>query len=71
LGRLAAGHPVLAGNRVTLVIGCLDLRPWMDQGRQFALLKQRRWLNIGDREMLGRSEESLWRESSEVDATKD
>ena len=61
----------MASNPVTLVIGCLDLRPWMDQGRQFAVLKQRRWLNIGDREALNRSKEFLLRESPEAELTED
>lgn len=68
LERLVAGHPVMAGKPVTLVIGCLDLRPWMDQGRRFALLKDRRWFNIGDREALSRSKKLLLREPPEVAA---
>jgi ABC-type transporter Mla maintaining outer membrane lipid asymmetry ATPase subunit MlaF len=62
LGRLADGEAVMAGEPVTLVVGCLDMRPWADQGRQFAVLKQRRWLQIGDRAALNCSEEPLLRE---------
>jgi hypothetical protein len=40
----------------------------MDQGRRFALLKDRRWFNIGDREALSRSKKLLLREPPEVAA---
>lgn len=71
LGQLAAGHAVTAGKPITLVIGCLDLRPWVDQGKQFAVLKHRRWLNVGDRAALSRSEEPLLREALIADTTED
>ena len=67
LSRLAEGH-ALTGNRpVTLVATCHDLRPWADQGKQFALLKQQRWMNIGSREELACSPEPLLRELLAVD----
>jgi len=47
---------------MTLVIACHDLRPWVDQGKQFALLKQRRWLDVGSRAALTRSDEPLLHE---------
>jgi putative ABC transport system ATP-binding protein len=53
----------LAGGRaLTLVLTCHDLRPWTDQGRQFALLKQKKWLSIGGREQLAGCAEPLLRE---------
>jgi len=62
LRRLAAGDAVTGGKSMTLVVGCFDLRPWMDQGRQFAVLKQRRWLPLGDRAAVAHSEDPLVRE---------
>ncbi len=59
IGRLAAGHPVLGGQPATIVVGCHDLRPWFDQGKQFALLRERRWVAMGDRAQLVRAEDPL------------
>lgn len=59
LAQLAAGHEVLGGRPATLVIASHDLRPWADQGRQFALLRQKRWVRIGGREELAGSAEPL------------
>ena len=50
LNRLAAGHPVLGGPPVTLVVTTDDLRPWLNHGRQFGILNQRRWCPLGGRE---------------------
>jgi hypothetical protein len=71
LGRLAAGDAVTGGKAVTLVIGCFDLRPWADQGKQFAVLRHRRWLNLGDRAALGRSGESILREALNANRSED
>ncbi|MEO8429712.1 MAG: ATP-binding cassette domain-containing protein, partial [Verrucomicrobiota bacterium] len=38
LGGLSKGHTIMDGRKVTLVVTCDDLRPWRDQGRQFALI---------------------------------
>jgi ABC-type transporter Mla maintaining outer membrane lipid asymmetry ATPase subunit MlaF len=59
LAQLAAGHEVLRGRPATLVIASHDLRPWADQGRQFALLRPKRWVRIGGREELAGSAEPL------------
>lgn len=47
---------------VALVIACHDLRPWTGEGKQFALLKQNRWVPVGGRAELGCCEEPLLRE---------
>src|SRR5439155_174889 len=47
---------------LTLVIACHDLRPWADQGKQFALLKQKRWLAVGGRADLTCGHEPLLHE---------
>ncbi len=62
LGQLAEGHALLGGCPVTLVVACHDLRPWADQGKQFALLKQRRWRVIGGRADLTCGDEPLLHE---------
>lgn len=62
LARLAAGHDLMEGRPATLVVACHDLRPWADQGEQFALLKQKRWLPVGGRAKLTCSDEPLLRE---------
>jgi len=59
LSLLSAGHNVLGGRPATLAVACHDLRPWADQGKQFALLKQRRWLPVGGRAELACSDEPL------------
>ena len=62
LAQLASGHELLRGRPMTLVVACHDLRPWADQGKQFALLKQKRWLAIGRRAELTCSDEPLLHE---------
>ena len=62
LAQLAGGHPLLRGCPVTLVVACDDLRPWADQGKQFALLKQKRWLAVGGRAELTCGDEPLLHE---------
>lgn len=62
LGDLSAGHDIAGGRPITLVVTCDDLRPWADQGRQFALLKQKRWLPVGGREEVALCTEPLLQE---------
>jgi ABC-type transporter Mla maintaining outer membrane lipid asymmetry ATPase subunit MlaF len=62
LAQLAHGHELLRRRPVTLVVACDDLRPWADQGKQFALLKQKRWLAVGGRSDLTCGEEPLLHE---------
>jgi len=62
LAGLAAGHPLLAGKRVALAVTTDDLRPWVALGRQFALIKDRRWLALGGPRELAASRDPLLRE---------
>ena len=62
LAQLAGGHELLRGRPVTLVVACHDLRPWADQGKQFALLKQKRLQALGGRAELTCSDEPLLHE---------
>ena len=66
LARLAAGHEFMNGKPVTLIVTVEKLRPWLNHGRQFALLKKRRWLPLGDRAELAASSEPLLREWQEL-----
>lgn len=49
LDALAAGHALLDHQPLTLVVTADDFRPWMDRARQFAVLKDRRFLPLGNR----------------------
>ena len=62
LAQLAGGHELMRGRPITLVIACHDLRPWADQGKQFAVLKQKRWLAVGGRADLTCGDEPLLHE---------
>ena len=52
LEALAAGHPLLDGRPLTLVVTTNDLRPWRGSARQFALLQDRSFVVLGDRPSL-------------------
>jgi len=48
LDHLSGGHPLLQGRGLTLVVSTSDLRPWKGRARQFAVLKERRFVVLGD-----------------------
>jgi ABC-type transporter Mla maintaining outer membrane lipid asymmetry ATPase subunit MlaF len=51
LNRLAVGqHPWMPSKSVTLVVTCDNIRPWQSQGRQFAILREKRCEVLGSRE---------------------
>jgi ABC-type transporter Mla maintaining outer membrane lipid asymmetry ATPase subunit MlaF len=52
LEALCAGHPLLDGRPLTLVVTGNDLRPWRGSARQFALLQDRSFVSLGDRPSL-------------------
>ena len=62
LGQLSAGHACLDGRPLALVIATDDFRPWANQGRQFAIIKDKRWLFIGGPAELAASTEPLLHE---------
>ena len=66
LARLNAGHEFMNGKAVTLITTTEDPRPWLEQGRQFALLKNRTWVPLGNRAELEASSEPLLREWQEL-----
>ena len=62
LGELRAGHEVMNGRKMTLIIAVDDFRPWMEHGEKFALLKNEQWLFLGGRSDLRTHEEPLLHE---------
>lgn len=62
LRQLAAGHPIVDGRPMTLVVTGDDLRPWKDQARQFAILKDKSFIVLGKRPELATHPEPLLQE---------
>jgi ABC-type transporter Mla maintaining outer membrane lipid asymmetry ATPase subunit MlaF len=62
LSSLFRDPPPFSGCPAGVVVATDDLRPWVELGRQFALLKERRCLVLGDRTRLAESREPLLRE---------
>lgn len=46
LSQLAAGHPLLEGRPVTLILTCDDLRRWEGRANRFALLRPGRFMPL-------------------------
>ncbi|MDX1950575.1 MAG: ATP-binding cassette domain-containing protein [Verrucomicrobiota bacterium] len=49
----ASTTPLIEGRKLTLVIAADDLRPWRSQGKQFAVIHEENWVEIGDARGLG------------------
>jgi ABC-type transporter Mla maintaining outer membrane lipid asymmetry ATPase subunit MlaF len=49
---LAAGHPMVDGRPLTLVVTGDDLRPWRNRAKQFAVLNSRQFIALGSRDDL-------------------
>ena len=47
LEQLSKGHPLMQGKPVTLVVTASDLRPWKNQAKQFAILREKRFSVLG------------------------
>lgn len=62
LGGLAAGHGLFGGRPMTLVVTTDSLRPWAGHARQYALLKDRRFVALGGWADVERSQEPVVRE---------
>jgi ABC-type transporter Mla maintaining outer membrane lipid asymmetry ATPase subunit MlaF len=48
LGQLALGHERFGGKPMTLVVTADDLRPWQGAHRKFALLRDQKFIPLGD-----------------------
>ena len=70
LAGLSEGHPFMAGKKTTLAVTAGDLRPWVEQGRQFALLQQNRFLPLGDKDEMNVSTEPLLHELLVTEASQ-
>lgn len=62
LDTLAAGHPIVDGKPLTLVVTGDDLRPWRHRARQFAVLKNQQFIPLGQRADLDGHREPLLQE---------
>lgn len=62
VGTLSAGHRVLGGRRMTVVVATDDFRPWAGQAEKYALITGNRWRVIGGRADLAACDEPLLRE---------
>jgi len=57
---LAAGHPIVDGKPLTLVVTGDDLRPWRNRAKQFAVTRDRQFIALGSRaELAGHAEPLL------------
>ncbi len=59
LGRLSAGQDGTGAGGVTLVVATNDLDPWLEHGRQFALIRDQSFHALGGREELDEAERLL------------
>jgi phospholipid/cholesterol/gamma-HCH transport system ATP-binding protein len=62
LRQLAAGHEILGGRQVTLVVSAEDLRPWRREASHFAVLRNQRLIEVGGAPQLESPTESLVKE---------
>ena len=62
LDQLSKGHSLLQGRPVTLVVTTADFRPWKGHARQFATLRNRRFVVLGAWAQLEAASEELVRE---------
>jgi ABC-type transporter Mla maintaining outer membrane lipid asymmetry ATPase subunit MlaF len=65
LGTLSAGHPLMEKRPITLAVSSNDLHPWQGCARQFAVLRQRRFVDLGTQP--GPAADMLSREWLETD----
>jgi len=70
LSKLSVGCPITASRPITLVMTTDDLPRWLDQGKQFAVLKRNRWHVVGQKAELA-TRESLLRHLWAEEVTED
>jgi phospholipid/cholesterol/gamma-HCH transport system ATP-binding protein len=59
LSQLVQGHPLMDVRPMTLVVTTADLRPWKGRAAHFAILRDKRFLVIGQREQLEAANQEL------------
>jgi phospholipid/cholesterol/gamma-HCH transport system ATP-binding protein len=64
--KLSEGHPITGGKPMTIVIVTNQLTPWVEKGRNFALLQGKQWRQIGGMTELESSDEAVLRELQSV-----
>ena len=47
LGQLSAGHPLLDGRRLTIILTTEDLRPWRNIEGHFVILQDKQFISLG------------------------
>jgi ABC-type transporter Mla maintaining outer membrane lipid asymmetry ATPase subunit MlaF len=62
LEQLSRGHEWMSGRPMTLVVTTNDLRLWRDSTRQFAILKDKRFVILGNWEQVEAASDELVRE---------
>lgn len=62
LDQLSHGHPQLGGRPITLVVTAADMRPWKDRAKKFAVLKNQRFVILGDWQQAQAAEVELIKE---------
>ena len=62
LNQLSTGHPLLNDKPMTLIVTADNFRPWQGRARQFAFLREKEFVVLGDRSRLNESTEPLLKE---------
>ena len=62
LTELSAGHPIMDGKPMTLIVTADDLSPWRERATHFALLKNRQFIVLGTQQNLAGHTEPLLQE---------
>jgi putative ABC transport system ATP-binding protein len=62
LDQLSRGHPLMNNKPTTLVVTADNLRPWQGYARQFAFLREKEFVTLGDRSQLNLPNEPLLKE---------
>jgi ABC-type transporter Mla maintaining outer membrane lipid asymmetry ATPase subunit MlaF len=71
LEQLSRGHEWMKGRPTTLVVATNDLRPWRGEARQFAILKEKRFVVLGNWKQVEAASDELVRELAAVATAED
>jgi ABC-type transporter Mla maintaining outer membrane lipid asymmetry ATPase subunit MlaF len=62
LDQLSKGHPLMDGKPLTVVVTTSDLRPWKNRAKQYAILRDRRFVVLGTWNQLEAASQELLHE---------